>query len=561
MKKLISIFFLVILFSLRFEEFKACTQPPPDTPSVTLQRYSPTTACIIIYRYTSFGADSTNFCGCALNSVNPIISVDAVLITDTNNVPIPGFPFVFNPNTGPSFNSHQPGNWKGFFSDIQQLIPSNIPLKIQIMVTIPPNTSSIDQLQLLATNLASLPYFFASDEVNSNGMVLNTHLQFRRAGTITILGGSPSTQVVPNAYAAIPGTATFLGPLANAPRTYQLLIQASQLTGLIGRNLTGFHMRIPASATANWPLTVVTYTNYDIYLSGSREPSNRSLTFDSNVVGPRTQVRSGPLTIPTNSYTFGASPNAFGPEITFNTPWLYSGGNLLVEIRHPGFTGTSRSTDAISTSTGGYGTLISGCWTASYTGTVGGQANFTIIKLNAALTLRLTALIEGLYNGGTNIMVSDTAKVYLRNDFTPYDIVDSAVSVLDTNGRGSFRFLNAVNDVKYYLVVDQRNSINTWSDSGKSFTEDTLDYDFTTSASQAFGNNLVLKGSRYAIYSGDVNKDGVVDGADLSLIDNASFNFLTGYVVQDLNGDLIVDGSDAAIGDNNAANFVTEIRP
>lgn len=58
-----------------------------------------------------------------------------------------------------------------------------------------------------------------------------------------------------------------------------------------------------------------------------------------------------------------------------------------------------------------------------------------------------------------------------------------------------------------------------------------------------------------------MNKDGVVDGADWSLIDNASFNFLTGYVVEDLNGDLIVDGSDAAIGDNNGANYVSEARP
>jgi hypothetical protein len=376
--------------------------------------------------------------------------------------------------------------------------------------------------------------------------------------------GPGITQVVPNSFAAITGTATFLGPLANAPRTYQLLIQASQLTALVGTNLTGFKMRIPASATADWPVTDVTYTNYDIYLSGCVEPSARSFTFANNIVGPQTQVRSGSLVIPANSYTFGGSPNAFGPEITFDTPWPYTGGNVLLEIRQAGFTGTSRSTDAISTSTSGYGTLVSGCWTGSYTGTSGVQGNFTVVDISASgsfRVLQLTALIEGLYNGVTNIMVSDTAKVFLRNNFAPYNVVDSAVSVIQPTGSGIFTFPNAVNGVNYYLVVDQRNSIDTWSASGNSFTGNLLSYDFTPSASQAYGNNQTLKGSRYTIYSGDVNKDGAVDLTDLSLIDNAAFNFVSGYVVEDCNGDLIVDVSDGAICDNNVFNFVSEIRP
>ena len=70
-----------------------------------------------------------------------------------------------------------------------------------------------------------------------------------------------------------------------------------------------------------------------------------------------------------------------------------------------------------------------------------------------------------------------------------------------------------------------------------------------SSASQAFGNNMKqvdLSPVKFAIYSGDVNQDGVVDAADLSLIDNASFNFVTGYVTPDVNGDSIVDASDAS---------------
>ncbi|MBK8549767.1 MAG: T9SS type A sorting domain-containing protein [Ignavibacteria bacterium] len=193
--------------------------------------------------------------------------------------------------------------------------------------------------------------------------------------------------VVPNSYTATPGTATFLGPLANAPRTYQLLINSNQLTGLVGFNLNGLTWRIPVSATGNWPSAEVIYTNYDIYLSGSVAPSERSLTFANNIVGTQTQVRSGELRIAENTYPSGGNPNDFGDEITFTTPWLYNGGNLLIEIRHTGFTGTSRSVDAIGTAISGYGTDFSACWTGNYTGTSGAQGNFGVVRLTADSTL------------------------------------------------------------------------------------------------------------------------------------------------------------------------------
>ena len=91
-----------------------------------------------------------------------------------------------------------------------------------------------------------------------------------------------------------------------------------------------------------------------------------------------------------------------------------------------------------------------------------------------------------------------------------------------------------------------------------------LTYDFSTAAALAFGDNLKQVDTsplRFAIFSGDVNQDGVVDGSDASAIDNDAFNFVGGYVVSDVNGDEIVDGSDAAVVDNNAGNFVSMIIP
>jgi len=180
---------------------------------------------------------------------------------------------------------------------------------------------------------------------------------------------------------------------------------------------------------------------------------------------------------------------------------------------------------------------------------------------NGPSQLNLSSLIQGFYNPSTNKMISDTAIVYLRNTSSPYSVVDSSRSVLDSNGMGSFTFSNAVNGTSYYIVIKHRNSIETWSASGNTFTSGLMSYNFTLSASQAFGNNLVLKGGRYCIYSGDVTKDGMVDGSDLSIIDNEASIFLSGYIDGDLNGDQIVDGSDASICDNNAFNFVSLQRP
>jgi hypothetical protein len=194
---------------------------------------------------------------------------------------------------------------------------------------------------------------------------------------------------------------------------------------------------------------------------------------------------------------------------------------------------------------------------------IGTGSDYATIKYSQqpSTTLNLTALIQGFYNNITNTMVRDTVRVYLRNTSSPYSIVDSAKSVLDSTGYGTFYFPNAVNGTLYYIVIKHRNSIETWSKQEQMFTSYQLSYDFITAANKAYGDNLILKGSKYCIYSGDVNQDGIVDAGDLSLVDNDAFNSVSGYVITDVNGDNIIDGSDLAITDNNAFNFVTKVTP
>ncbi|MBK7159720.1 MAG: hypothetical protein IPH77_14580 [Ignavibacteria bacterium] len=72
---------------------------------------------------------------------------------------------------------------------------------------------------------------------------------------------------------------------------------------------------------------------------------------------------------------------------------------------------------------------------------------------------------------------------------------------------------------------------------------------------------MILKGTKYCIYSGDVNQDGIIDASDLSEVDNDAFNSLSGYVRTDVTGDDFVDAEDVSIVDNNAYNSVSVIRP
>jgi phosphoribosylformimino-5-aminoimidazole carboxamide ribonucleotide (ProFAR) isomerase len=71
----------------------------------------------------------------------------------------------------------------------------------------------------------------------------------------------------------------------------------------------------------------------------------------------------------------------------------------------------------------------------------------------------------------------------------------------------------------------------------------------------------VQVGTKWCIYSGDVNQDGTIDGTDAQLIDNDAGLFVSGYVNTDVNGDGTVDGSDAVIAGNNSDNFISKIVP
>jgi hypothetical protein len=186
------------------------------------------------------------------------------------------------------------------------------------------------------------------------------------------------------------------------------------------------------------------------------------------------------------------------------------------------------------------------------------NVNFTITA-PAVKQVSFTALIQGLFDGST--MVPDTATLELHNSTSPYLPVESQKSLLNSSGSGTFTFSNALNGTPYFLVLKHRNGLETWSAAPMSFTSGALSYNMTTDQTQAYGNNLIQKGTKWCIYSGDVNQDGLVDLSDLIAVDNDNAGYKTGYNATDLNGDGLVDLSDLIIADNNNAAYVSKQVP
>ena len=224
----------------------------------------------------------------------------------------------------------------------------------------------------------------------------------------------------------------------------------------------------------------------------------------------------------------------------------YTGGNATTVYADPAFAVT---------------------YTATATNTFGCTSAATAEFLDVNKALLLNVFLEGLYSGpglmnqagnGSGAEygagIADRISVSLH-DASDYSTVIFEMNDIDlaTGGQAVMPVPSAFGD-DYYIAVTHRSSIETVSAVPVSFAGSVISYDFTSAASQAYGNNLkAVEGGYYAIYGGDANQDGIVDGSDMALIDNASTPpALQGYFPEDVNGDGIVDGSDMTLIDNNS---------
>jgi len=207
------------------------------------------------------------------------------------------------------------------------------------------------------------------------------------------------------------------------------------------------------------------------------------------------------------------------------------------------------------------GTDVLGCTRTSTT---------SIQVIACSTTLNLKLYIQGYYLSsglmrpvllnegvGTVTTLTDSIDVQLRQSASPYSLVNTRRVGLNTNGTATAIFPALTGT--YYIVIKHRSALETWSGTPVPVSGT---YDFTTSASKAYGGNMIqVDAGQWGLYSGDLNMDSNIDLLDLTDLENDILNFGFGYLVTDINGDGNSDLLDAAPIENNINDFIFSIRP
>lgn len=182
---------------------------------------------------------------------------------------------------------------------------------------------------------------------------------------VLLIAGSGSAQVVvPSASALVEGAGGLSTPTNSAARTLQVIISASELASIgVGSEISGLAFRLDASQGSQ-PVLPISFASYDIYLGAAGvSPLGAAATFSDNYLSPasKTQVRGGALSLGSGFFpNTGGVPNAFSADIAFNLGnYLYTGGNLIVELSHTGNGAQDFALDAVvnSGSVAAYGAV------------------------------------------------------------------------------------------------------------------------------------------------------------------------------------------------------------
>jgi hypothetical protein len=256
-----------------------------------------------------------------------------------------------------------------------------------------------------------------------------------------------------------------------------------------------------------------------------------------------------------------------------NRTWTLTSNGITSPVYSD--TATYASTDVAGTEASLYGGLYTGSsWTSL--GAVDATNNYVMGsgltafgeisagEFASAGHVQVKVIPQGFYNSGDYLNSTDTVRILLANAASPYTIVDSTDAILDSASFLASGTFSTAATGTYYVVIKHRSCVETWSAAGIAYTKgSTVSYDFTTAASQAYGGNEVeVTSGVFAIYSGDCNQDGYVDPLDLSLVDQDSYNYVSGAALAtDVNGDLYVDPLDLSIVDQNSYNYVGIQRP
>ena len=191
-------------------------------------------------------------------------------------------------------------------------------------------------------------------------------------------------------------------------------------------------------------------------------------------------------------------------------------------------------------------------------------------------TVNLTLFIEGYYTSNQtmrpvkinqenpNVSPADEVEdivVELHNANYPYALVASSTAILKTNGTASCNFASTPAGL-YYIVIKTKNAIETWSKLPQQIGATPLNYNFSSNANKAFGDNMIeIEPNTWALFSGDIIKDENIDLLDLLFLEFDINSFQFGIQDTDMNGDGNVDLLDGSSLENNINSFIFSNHP
>lgn len=386
------------------------------------------------------------------------------------------------------------------------------------------------------------------DVINSSGTVLNT-ATFSVTGAP--VGSIPGTTLTLN-FNIAPGTNLKLRPGSFTGITGLLFEPAASAPGgnygypYVVPGVVSINHSTLTAAPTNTPRLDLYYYFYDWKIAAGCESARTPVIA---TVGPVVSMSGLGASYSTtaSSVTLTGSPAGgtfSGPGVSGNTfsPSLAGAGTHTVTYSVPGSTCTASQT--------------------------------VIVTPPPTSTLNLKCYIEGFYIGGgmmqsvlsnqglTNPVTDcDDVVIELHDGTSPYATAYTFSGVLQTDGTLSCTFPGATQGNSYYIVVNHRNAMQTWSANPVLISAVTT-YDFSTASNQAYGDNQVQVATGvWAFYSGDVNQDLSIDAFDYLLMDPDIYNGAGGWLATDLNGDGSVDAFDYLIYDPNGYNGITVQSP
>jgi hypothetical protein len=283
-----------------------------------------------------------------------------------------------------------------------------------------------------------------------------------------------------------------------------------------------------------------------------------------------------------------ASAVASANRPSFSSDYL----NACWTVSRSGISGavTARGQYADPTDITGTETKLRGCFfDGSQWSNVGSSYDVSLNRVGAAVAnsggtlygmspfamLGIKAFLQGSYT--SNAMNSCLYSLGLHPDPTAVDSLgielwsSSALgspspsysyrALLHSDGNAGIILPEVSIGTNYYVALKHRNSLETWSALPVSISS-SVNYDFTSAASTAYGNNLVaVSGGNYAIYSGDLNQDGIIETGDYARMENDVLAGLQGYQSADITGNGFVEVADYTLMENNILKIIFKVRP